>query len=231
MKALESRLKYEFKRQDLLASALTHKSFAHEKRQGAAHNEKLEFLGDAVLDLVLGEYLIELFPDDNEGALSKKRASLVNEEMLARLSMEWDIPEYLQLGKGEMQTGGFLKPRLLASAVEALIGALYLDAGFEEARRLLRREYDPLISGLDLTHDFASDYKTRLQEVAQRMQRVTPAYELIGEEGPSHDRVFTVAVKLRDSELARGQGRSKKSAEQEAARAALQDPRFQEGES
>lgn len=227
MKAIETRLGHEFGRAVLIETALTHKSFAHEHRiQGLAHNEKLEFLGDAVIDLVLGEYLIELFPLDNEGALSKKRASLVNEDTLAKLGMAWDIPEHLQLGKGEMQTGGFLKPRLLASTVEALVGALYLDAGFEKTRGTIRREFVPLIQELDPDHDYASDYKTRLQETAQRLLRATPSYELVGEEGPAHERRFTVAAKLKDFELARGTGHSKKAAEQEAAKQALQDPRF-----
>jgi len=225
---IEARLTYRFQRPDLLLQALTHKSFAHEHRAPEFHNEKLEFLGDAVIDLVMGEYLIEMFPDDHEGALSKKRASLVNEDSLAKLATAVDLPSHLRLGRGETQTGGAAKPRLLASAWEALSGALYMDGGYDECRRVLRAAFQPLIENLDPAQDFAADYKTRLQETAQRLHKATPVYDLVSEEGPAHDRVFTVSLKLRDEELARGTGRSKKAAEQQAAKDALAAPRFQE---
>lgn len=229
MNPIEALLQYRFQRPDLLLQALTHKSFAYEHRAPDFHNEKLEFLGDAVIDLVLGEYLFELFPHDNEGALSKKRASLVNEDSLAKLATQLDLPSHLRLGKGEMQTGGALKPRLLSSAWEALTGALYLDAGFESSRRILREAFRPLIENLDPDQDFAADYKTRVQELVQRTMRVTPVYELVGEDGPAHDRVFTVALKIKDEEFARGSGRSKKIAEQQAAREAMAHARLQSG--
>lgn len=229
MNPIEALLQYRFQRPDLLLQALTHKSFAYEHRAPDFHNEKLEFLGDAVIDLVLGEYLYELFPNDNEGALSKKRASLVNEDSLAKLATQLDLPSHLRLGKGEMQTGGALKPRLLSSAWEALTGALYIDAGYESSRRILREAFRPLIENLDPEQDFAADYKTRVQELAQRTMKVTPVYELVGEDGPAHDRVFTVSLKIKDEEFARGSGRSKKIAEQQAAREALAHTRLQPG--
>jgi len=223
---IEAILQYRFQRPDLLLQALTHKSFAHEHRAPDFHNEKLEFLGDAVIDLLLGEYLLELFPGDNEGALSKKRASLVNEETLAKLAVQVDLASHMRLGKGETQTGGAAKPRLLASAWEALSGALYLDAGHEKCKEILRRSFLPLIESLDPEQDFAADYKTRVQEQAQRMMKATPVYDLVAEEGPAHDRSFTVSLKILNEEYSRGTGRSKKIAEQQAAREALNDSRL-----
>ncbi|MBX2986406.1 MAG: ribonuclease III [Bdellovibrionaceae bacterium] len=227
--SLETRLQYEFRRPELLLQALTHKSFAYENR-AAAHNEKLEFLGDAVIDLVLGEFLMDLFPGDEEGSLSKKRASLVNEETLAVLARRHELPAVLRLGKGEAQSGGAEKPRLLGSAWEALCGALYLDGGYEPVRELLRREFRPLIEQLDPEQDYAADYKTRVQELAQKLDRATPVYELVSEEGPPHDRVFTVSLKVKEEEIARGAGRSKKAAEQQAAREGLNNPRWGKGD-
>lgn len=236
MTELETRLGYAFKNPGLLSRALTHKSFSHEVRAGVGvsaeaggegavpteNNEKLEFLGDAVLDLVLGEYLMELFPQDSEGSLSKKRASLVNEEVLSKLGQLHDLPRFLQLGKGEIISGGAQKPRLLASAYEALIGALFLDGGFATARELSRKDFVTLIEKLDPAQDFERDYKTRLQEVLQREHKEAPSYQLLGDEGPPHDRRFTVAVKVKDLKVAEGTGRSKKMAEQEAAKKALE---------
>lgn len=221
MKDLEEKLHFKFKNSNLFARALTHKSFAHELRGKPEHNEKLEFLGDAVLDLVLGEYLMELFPTDGEGGLSKKRASLVNEEVLSKLAMNLELSKFLQLGKGETSTGGAHKPRLLASAYEALLGAMFLDGGFEVVKEFTRRDFSKLIAGLDPSQDFEKDYKTRLQEIMQRDAKETPVYELISEEGPPHERVFTVCVRVKDVNLATGTGKSKKSAEQAAAQKAL----------
>lgn len=227
MTELEKKLQVQFKNRDLFERALTHKSYAHELRsrgennENIEHNEKLEFLGDAVLDLVLGEYLMELFATDGEGGLSKKRASLVNEEILSGLALDLDLPRFLQLGKGEISTGGSQKPRLLASAYEALVGAMFLDGGFESVRTFLRREFSKRIADLDPFQDYERDYKTRLQEVMQRDTKETPVYELIHEEGPPHERTFTVCVRVKDVNLAMGTGRSKKNAEQAAAKKAL----------
>lgn len=222
MTDLEKKLQFKFKNQGLIARALTHKSFAHELRGKLDHNEKLEFLGDAVIDLVLGEYLMELFPTDGEGGLSKKRASLVNEEVLSKLAADLELPKFIQLGKGEATTGGAQKPRLLASAYEALLGAIFLDGGFEAVREVTRRDFSKLIADLDPAQDFEKDYKTRLQEVMQRDTKETPVYELISEEGPPHARTFTVCVRVKEVNLATGTGRSKKSAEQAAAQKALE---------
>jgi ribonuclease-3 len=223
---LERKLQYEFKNRDLFARALTHKSFSHELRTKSdvksEHNEKLEFLGDAVLDLVLGEYLMQLFPVDGEGGLSKKRASLVNEESLSNLATDLGLSECLQLGKGEISTGGAQKPRLLASAYEAVVGAIYLDGGFNAVKEFVRRDFQKLITVLDPVQDFERDYKTRLQEVMQKDTKEAPVYEIISEEGPPHDRTFTVCVRVKEVNLTTGTGRSKKTAEQAAAKKALE---------
>ncbi|MGZ3745016.1 MAG: ribonuclease III [Pseudobdellovibrionaceae bacterium] len=222
MTELEAKIQIQFKNSDLLVRAMTHKSFAHELREKGEDNEKLEFLGDAVLDLVLGEYLMELFPGDGEGGLSKKRASLVNEEVLAKLAQEWELSKFLHLGKGESLTGGAQKPRLLASAYEALVGALFLDGGYEVARDFARTDFAKLIQGLDPAQDFVRDYKTRLQEIMQKETKEPPIYELISQEGPPHDKVFPVCIRVKDVNLTMGTGRSKKIAEQEAAKKALE---------
>jgi ribonuclease-3 len=166
--------------------------------------------------------LMELFEVDGEGGLSKKRASLVNEEVLAGLATNLGLSQFLHLGKGETTTGGAQKPRLLASAYEALIGAMFLDAGFEVVRQFLRREFAGLIANLDPVQDFEKDYKTRLQEVLQRDHKEAPFYEIISEEGPPHDKTFTVCVRVKEVNITTGAGKSKKIAEQAAAKKALE---------
>lgn len=205
-----------------LRQALTHKSFANEQKPGLAdHNEKLEFLGDAVLDLVIGEYLFENFPQDTEGNLSKKRASVVNEEVLSRLALGLQLDQSLLLGKGEIQTGGARKPRLLASAFEAVVGALFLDRDFGAVRDFVRECFREEIRELSAQVDFEKDYKTRLQEVIQKVLKEAPEYVLLAEEGPAHERLFRVAVQTRKGSLAEGVGKTKKAAEQQAAAEAL----------
>lgn len=227
MNSLEKRLGYKFKDITLLARALTHKSYANEIKTPIEHNEKLEFLGDAVLDLVVGEFLFEKYPLDTEGGLSKKRASIVNEEMLFELARDMELNKILQLGKGEAQTGGALKPRLLASSLEAVVGAVYLDGGFAPAQAFIRKEFLPLCAIVCCKEDYERDYKTRLQELVQKNMKETPRYEVLSEEGPPHDRQFVVCVKVKEEIWSKGRGRSKKNAEQEAAKCAL-DAKFKE---
>lgn len=223
MTELEKKMQIQFKNPQLLEQALIHKSYSHEAKTGVSeNNEKLEFLGDAVLDLVLGEYLMALFPSDSEGNLSKKRASLVNEEGLARIAMELNLSASIKLGKGEASTGGSQKPRLLSSAYEAVVGALFLDQGFQVARDFIRRDFEPVIKALDPSQDYERDYKTRLQEIIQKDCKEAPQYQLLSEEGPPHDRVFHVQVKIKDQVLGKAQGRSKKLAEQAAAKQGLE---------
>lgn len=222
MNNLEKRLNHKFKDTALLSRALTHKSYANEYKNNIEHNEKLEFLGDAVLDLIVGQFLFEKFPADTEGGLSKKRASIVNEEVLSELAIEMGLNLLLQLGKGEAQTGGAQKPRLVASSLEAVVGALYLDGGFEVAKTFIDQEFSPLVERVCGLEDFERDYKTRLQELVQKTLRETPRYEVLSEEGPPHDREFLVCVKVKSETLAEGRGRSKKNAEQSAAKNALE---------
>ncbi len=227
---LEEILGYKFKEPKLLDRALTHKSYANENKNinhDQEDNEKLEFLGDAVLDLVVGDFLFERYPQDTEGGLSKKRASIVNEEILFELARDLELNKLLKLGKGEILTGGAMKPRLLSSALEALVGAIYLDGGFDFAKLFIGKVFLPLFDKVCGEEDFEKDYKTRLQELVHKLLKETPRYEVLAEEGPPHDRDFLICLKVKDIEWAQGRGRSKKIAEQMAAKMAL-DLKFKE---
>jgi len=221
MTNLESKMNYQFKDKKLLSKALTHKSLANESQTESEHNEKLEFLGDAVLDLALGELLYEFFPQDNEGDLSKKRASLVNEEHLHLRAQSLGLNDHIRLGKGEIMSNGGQKPRLLASCYEALVGALYLDGSWEKAREFVRQEYYPILLSFS-EESYQRDYKTRLQEKIQGEHRETPNYEILKEEGPPHERIFQVQILFRGQVLSHGEGKTKKAAEQSAAKVALE---------
>ena len=219
---LSEKLGYEFVNSQLLERALTHKSYHNESAgTSVGHNERLEFLGDAVLELVLSEFLFLEHSELAEGDLSKIRASLVNETTLAQLTNELQLSDEIKFGKGEAQTGGALKPRLLACALEATIGAMYLDAGYETAKSFILRIFKDQLQNLGQGVVYASDYKTRLQEFTQKEFRKTPVYTLLKEEGPDHEKIFFVEVKIEDKVLAQGEGRSKKAAEQSAAQKAL----------
>ncbi|HVK62772.1 MAG TPA: ribonuclease III [Bdellovibrionales bacterium] len=226
MKRLEDAIGYSFAHSRLLEQALTHKSFANEKLGGASSvqsdNERLEFLGDAVLDLALSDLLMTRFQENPEGALSKKRASLVNEESLARIAMDLKLDEVIRLGKGEAKTGGLQKPRILASTLEAILGAVYTDGGFPAARATVERLFDARLEAISSEADFSSDFKTRLQEKMQETRKATPTYTVESETGPDHDKVFEVSVRVDGGMIATGKGRSKKQAEQDAARRALE---------
>lgn len=224
---------YSFKNPTLLEVAMTHKSYANEKRATDASanpssavledNERLEFLGDSVLSASLSARLMREFKTESEGSLSKRRASLVNEERLATLSLRLGLHQMLKLGRGEVKTGGSSKPRILACGLEALIGAIFLDSGFEDADRVISVLFEEEIKNLHVaTNDFERDYKTRLQEWTHGHRGTTPSYVLVDEFGPAHSRGFRVAVHLDSEELARGEGKSKKAAEQDAARLALE---------
>jgi ribonuclease III len=217
-------LGYRFTNQQILGQALTHKSFRNElPEQSSGDNERLEFLGDAVLDLALSDLLMRRFVSDQEGSLSKKRASLVNEEQLAGIAREIGIDRHLRLGKGERQTGGLSKPRILASALEAVLGAIFVDGGFPNAYAVIERLFEPRLAVFaNGGAEFMRDFKTRLQEFAQERHRVTPTYHVEREEGPDHEKIFAISVRLGVTVLAVGTGRSKKIAEQDAARRALE---------
>lgn len=226
IESLLALLQHEFSQPELLQLALTHKSFSNEKSGGVpsvqSDNERLEFLGDAVLDLALSDLLMRRFPNDSEGALSKKRASLVNEETLSKIALELKLEHLLRLGRGEIKTGGLQKPRILASTFEAILGALFTDAGYDKAYQTIERLFAVRLEEFAQSGvDFRLDYKTRLQEQAQEKYREAPTYQIESESGPDHDKVFEVSVRMKGEILGRGVGRSKKSAEQDAARVAL----------
>jgi ribonuclease-3 len=217
LKTLEERLGYHFKNNLLLQEALTHKSFANEQKGGSqSDNERLEFLGDAVLDLIISEIIFTEYPSKREGELSKKRASLVREEALAPLAKEVGIGDFLQLGKGEERSGGREKDSLLADALESIIAAVYLDGGFADAQKMVKRLFSLLIASSPLILDF----KSEMQELCQKQGLGVPTYRTVSEEGPDHDKRFEVALTLKGETLASGRGRSIKEAEQAAAKSA-----------
>lgn len=221
---LEQILGYVFKNTDLLRIALTHRSYHFENKDTSiGHFERLEFLGDAVLDLVLSESLMAQYPDVDEGTLSKWRASLVNEQSLSEIAKNLQLARFLYLGRSETQNReqASHRPRMLASAFEAVVAAVYQDAGLEVVRQLIAREFQPMIERLDKHNEFALDYKTRLQEYAQKRWKTLPEYRLAGSTGPEHQKIFRYEVYIGDQVLGSGEGNSRKAAEQDAAKAAL----------
>jgi len=217
---LQTRLSYSFRDESLLRLALTHPSLAHESGEPTPHNQRLEFLGDAVLQLVLTEKLFALFPAFDEGQLSKSRAKLVNGETLAGLGRALGLGQYLILSRGEDGNGGRERSSTLADAFEAVLGAIYLDAGLVLVRDVILREFEPALGGLE-TLPGIDNPKGELQELLQAKSASAPEYLVVSATGPDHDRVFECTVQHGGIELARGRGRSKKAAESEAALAAL----------
>ena len=220
---IETRVGHRFRDRGLLEHALTHKSRAAEDVSGGvADNESLEFLGDAVLGLVVADALFRQYPNYNEGQKSKIKASIVSTQALARKAEEIRLGEHLILGRGEEKTGGRFKQALLADAYEALIAAVYLDGGLEAAEAFLRRELkDAIDAGADRNF-VGQDYKSALQERVQALGRPLPEYRIAGEAGPDHRKIFSVEVVVGGEVLAGASGKAKKEAEQEAARLALE---------
>lgn len=221
IKDLEQAIGYRFVNRELLLEALTHKSFVHESGQvDDRDNQRLEFFGDAVLGFFVSAKLLQLFPESGEGKLSKIRAALVNEKTLAQLAGEIPLGGYLRLGRGEEKTGGREKHSVLADAYEALMAAVYLDGGATAAEELVERHFGPLMAQ-NAGKFVGMDYKTRLQEKIQEVHGKPPRYTLEDESGPPHKRIFTVVVIAGETCMGRGSGKSKKEAEQAAAREAL----------
>jgi ribonuclease-3 len=217
---LQQRLGYQFRDESLLRLALTHPSIAHEANVPTQHNQRLEFLGDAVLGLVLSQDLYRKFPGADEGLLTKARAKLVNAGSLAGHGRMVGLGAHLVLSRGEENTGGRERPSALADAFESLMGAIFLDGGFEAAREFVLREFATDFDELTLSAGIENP-KGELQEWLQAKSPVPPVYLLISAEGPDHDRNFICAVQHDGVELARGSGKSKKAAESDAALAAL----------
>ena len=223
---LERIIGYRFKDGGLLEHALTHRSRVHEDASGGVFdNESMEFLGDSILGFVIADMLFRQFPQHNEGQKSKLKASIVSAASLARLGERINLGAYLILGRGEEKTGGRRKHALIADSYEALIAAIYLDGGFEPVHGFIRRQFQDLIeeakrTGAEAT--FTEDYKSALQELLQRQGRGLPVYRLTAEIGPAHRRHFEVEVLVKGEAFAKGEGRSKKDAAQNAAKAALE---------
>ena len=222
---LQQRLGYTFGDRGILLQSLTHTSYGHEflqeKSIALRDNERLEFLGDAILDVVISDLLLETFPNANEGQLSKMRASVVNEKTLAELARNIGLSDYVRLGKGETQTGGQNKPSILSSTLEAVIAAIYLDGGFNAVYPVVRHIFAPMFQSEMGTLPFC-DHKTQLQEIVQARHKVTPTYHLMQTSGPDHAKTFEVEVRMNGKAMATATGNSKKDAEQNAACAAIQ---------
>ena len=218
--ALEERLGYRFENRELLERAITHRSAAHERGEGDLGNERLEFLGDAVLDLVVSEQLMQTDSAADEGTLSRARAAKVNTQALAERAMSLELGVALRLGRGEARQGGQTKPSILANVFEAVVAAVYLDGGLDAARALVHRVFPGLATGGEVWA--LRDPKTRLQERLQAAGQELPSYEIAAEWGPDHAREFEAVVKLAGRVLGSGAGRSKRDAEQAAALRALE---------
>ena len=218
---LETTLGHSFKNSLLLKEAITHKSYAHENKDTVLFNERMEYMGDAVLELIISEYLYLSFPDYTEADLSRIKSYTVQESTLARAARSLDLGKHLLLGRGEEITGGRKKSSLLADALEAIIAAIYLDSGYEPVKKfvlsILRSEVTEIA-----TSDVVFDFKTKLQEVSQAEFNTLPHYTTNKEEGPEHMKLFEIKVHIKNELYGTGQGRTKKAAEQKAAEAALE---------
>ncbi|MBF0120215.1 MAG: ribonuclease III [Desulfobacterales bacterium] len=221
LEQLEENLSYKFKNKNLLSEALCHSSFVNELGDpNISDNERFEFLGDSVLNLVISHILMDRYPDIKEGSLSRMRASLVNESQLAIIAKSIDLGTYIKLGKGESHSQGRKKKSILADAMEAIIAAIYIDSGFDAAFKMIQKHFSSLLNSIT-TGFTLNDYKSQLQELAQLIYKVTPQYLLNYETGPDHDKTFSVYLEVWDIKT-EGIGKSKKMAEQDAARKALE---------
>ncbi|RAX55008.1 ribonuclease III [Helicobacter sp. 10-6591] len=213
--ALESHLQYTFLDKHLLIQALTHRSC-----KARYNNERLEFLGDAVLDLLIGEYLFKKFKNANEGDLSKLRASIVNEQGFMKLALELDLGKYIFISQSEEYNAGRTKSSILSNAFEAIIGAIYLESGITKAAEITYRVLESCYKTIDLS--LTNDYKTLLQELTQSLFSEIPTYELVSESGPDHQKLFEIAIVIDNKEYARCIGSSKKNAQQKCAKIAYE---------
>ncbi|MEE8414645.1 MAG: ribonuclease III [Desulfobacterales bacterium] len=217
---LEKKLAHKFRDRRFIFEALCHRSFVNEQFDpDLRDNERLEFLGDAVLNLVIGHMLMQYYPDLEEGSLSRLRSNLVNESQLAGVSRTLDVGSYIQFGKGEIRSNGWEKNSILADTFEAIIAAVYLDGGFDAVFNIIERHFSSLLCNIT-DSDANNDYKSQLQEFVQGTHRITPHYTVIQESGPDHDKTFRVQLNVLKV-LTEGAGKSKKRAEQDAARKAL----------
>ncbi len=218
----ENKLEFSFSNKRLLKEAFTHRSYINENRNcGWPHNERLEFLGDAVLELVVTDYLYHKYPEVTEGELTSYRAALVNTQSISEGASMWNMNDYLLLSRGEAKDEGKARQYILADTFEAVIGAIYLDKGYEMAQEFIAKSLFHKTDEM-VRKELWKDAKSNFQEKAQEMEGVTPAYHIISEEGPDHDKRFTVGVFLGEEKISEGRGRSKQDAEQKAAEKALE---------
>ncbi len=215
---LQAGLGYTFRDQGILENALRHSSYANERRNGCSSNERLEFLGDSILGFVVADHLYSLYPDWDEGDLTRTRAELVCETNLAKCAREIDLGKFLLLGHGEDHGGGRKRDSIISDAMESVLAAAYLDGGFEAAKGIIHRL---ILKEMPKGRPGNFDYKTLFQELVQREKDQVIRYTLVGETGPDHDKLFCVEVHLNDQMVGAGQGRSKKKAEQSAAEQAI----------
>ena len=218
LRKLQEELGYRFKDPALLVRSLTHVSYERQKSEG--HNEVLEFLGDAVLDLAVSDLLMRKNPEKPEGVLSKMRAALVNATALAEKAANLDLGSLMRIGKGEELSGGRSKPSILAGAFEAVLGAVYRDGGYQPAQQVVERYFGADVTAKRLGQH---DYKTRLQEISQMLFRAPPVYQVVSETGPDHEKFFVTEITVGGNVLGKGEGRSKKQSEQAAAKKALHE--------
>lgn len=213
---IEKKLDVTFKNKDLLTRAFTHRSYLNENHDADRHNERLEYLGDAVLEFLVSKELYSKFPKRPEGELTSFRSAIVKTDTLAETARELDYGSFLRMSHGEEKTGGRHKEYLLANTFEAVLGAMYLDQGIRKCETFLRKVLFPKITYI-VEHRLDIDPKTRFQELAQEFQKLTPTYELLSERGPDHDKTFTMGVYIGETEYGRGTGPSKQRAEEAAA--------------
>lgn len=217
----EEKIDYKFKNRKVIERALTHSSYNKEKNTKHQDNERLEFLGDAFLDAIIGEELFRRFPSGSEGKLTKTRALVVCEKSLADVANSYDLGKYMYMGHGEETAGGRRKSSILADAMEAVIGAMYLDGGYENTKSFVLKSFDKILKDAECGRLF-SDFKSEIQELMQKIDKhASIYYETDKEEGPAHDKTFFVHLSCDGNILGRGQGKSKKEAEQSAAKAAI----------
>ncbi|MFH2012948.1 MAG: ribonuclease III [Pseudomonadota bacterium] len=221
LRELQNRISYKFKNLNLLNQALTHKSFANERQLKAFNdNEKLELLGDSVLDVIITHMLMERFPEYTEGDLSKARATIVNERRLSSIAKSLTLGDFLLLSKGEEITNGRDKDSILAASFEALVASIYLDRGFNRVFKVISRHFSSILTE-EKNEGFYKDFKTQLQEHSQSNFKTTPRYVLTGESGPDHDKTFQIDILINGKVFGKGLGKNKKEAEQRAAKEAL----------
>lgn len=222
LEVFEGSIGVSFKDKNLLTQAFLHRSYLNEHRDlGLEHNERTEFLGDAVLELVITDFLFRTFPEKTEGELTAYRSALVNTTTLSSVASKLNMGDHLLLSRGEAKDTGRARQYILANTYEALVGAIYLDQGYEAARGFIERTIVPLMGEI-IEKRLWQDHKSFFQEQAQEKAGVTPSYQTVGESGPDHDKQFTVGVFLGTQKIAEGSGKSKQEAEQDAARAALE---------